>query len=68
MRRSQPVADNARVPFEVARMVSIFDEHRRSRPAQLLSVLRDAVRDWEQGREPLDDQTIVIVQRDGSPA
>lgn len=55
----------AKQAFDVSRMRAIFDEHRRSCPAHLLSVLRDAVRVWEQGREPLDDQTIVIVQRDG---
>jgi serine phosphatase RsbU (regulator of sigma subunit) len=49
--------------FEISGMVKVCDDHRRHRPEQLLAALRDAVRAWEGGRDPIDDQTIVIVQR-----
>ncbi len=50
--------------FGVPRMIDCIDAHRYGRPADLLADLRDAVRRWHDGNEPLDDQTIVIVHRE----
>lgn len=51
--------------FGVDRMIALLDARHESRPAELLSALREAVREWQRGESPHDDQTIVIVQRDG---
>lgn len=50
--------------FGADRMHRLLDDMAAHPPNQILSALRDAVRRWHAGREPLDDQTIVIVQRD----
>lgn len=56
--------------FGVERMVELVDSQRDYRSADMLASLRDAVGKWYGKLEPLDDQTIVIVQRErqGKPA
>lgn len=51
--------------FNVPRMKTMFDAHRTAPPGELLAMLRQATQDWQAVAEPADDQTIVIVQRDG---
>lgn len=50
--------------FGIPRMLTCMDAHRCGNPADLLAALRDEVRVWHGSREPLDDQTIVIVRRE----
>ncbi|MDB5297551.1 MAG: protein phosphatase, partial [Phycisphaerales bacterium] len=48
----------------VERMCRILDEHQHEPPEGLLAALRSAARAWSGKQEPLDDQTVVIVQRE----
>ncbi len=50
--------------FGIPRMLACMDAHHSGDPADLLAALRDEVRVWHGLREPLDDQTIVIVRRE----
>jgi phosphoserine phosphatase RsbU/P len=54
-------AENEQLGIE--RMCETLDAHQHETPKQLLSNLRESVRTWYAGRDALDDQTIVIVQR-----
>jgi phosphoserine phosphatase RsbU/P len=54
-------AENEQLGIE--RMCETLDAHQHESPKQLLSNLRESVRTWYAGRDALDDQTIVIVQR-----
>ena len=56
--------DPAGEQFGIERMCQTLDDQRHERPEQALAALREAVRKWYAGREPVDDQTIVIVQRE----
>lgn len=47
----------------VERMCDIFDAHQHERPSEVLAAVRESVRQWYGKQEPLDDQTIVVVQR-----
>ncbi len=47
----------------VERMCVTLDAHRSSPPHELVEALRDQVSAWYAGRDPADDQTIVIVRR-----
>ena len=47
------------------RMIETIEAHQGSTPEDLLAGLRELAHSWYAGREPLDDQTIVIVQREG---
>ena len=49
--------------FEVDRVISLLDEHRHQSPAQQISAVREAMLRWQGKREPVDDQTVVIIQR-----
>jgi phosphoserine phosphatase RsbU/P len=49
--------------FGVEQMCQKFDEHRDDSPDVVVRALREAVRTWSAGCEPLDDQTIVVVKR-----
>ena len=49
--------------FGVDRMVRLLDDHRECEPRELILRLRQAVEAWQDGIEPLDDQTVVVVQR-----
>ena len=48
--------------FGTERMNANFDRHRFDPPEEALAALRAAVRDWGGEREPIDDQTIVVVR------
>jgi phosphoserine phosphatase len=50
--------------FGIERMVATLDHCQDSRPGDVLARLRDAVRGWQGAKEPMDDETIVIVQRE----
>ncbi|HEY2586893.1 MAG TPA: GAF domain-containing SpoIIE family protein phosphatase [Tepidisphaeraceae bacterium] len=50
--------------FDVERMIATLDRWKAESPGEVLARLREAVRQWQGGREPLDDETIVVVQRD----
>ena len=49
--------------FGIPRMLACLDSLHGRPPAELLAALREEVVRWHARREPLDDQTIVIVQR-----
>jgi phosphoserine phosphatase len=51
----------------IERMCQTLDEHQHKPPTEVLAALRESVRRWHGKQDPLDDQTIVIVQREGSP-
>jgi serine phosphatase RsbU (regulator of sigma subunit) len=51
----------------IERMCQTLDEHQHQPPTEVLAALRESVRRWHGKQDPLDDQTIVIVQREGSP-
>ena len=50
----------------VERMVGALNEAQERPPVDILAAIKDLVARWHAGREPADDQTIVIVQRDGA--
>lgn len=52
--------------FEPKLIVELLDRHRGQGPDGLVEVIKDAVQAWQGGDEPVDDQTLVIVQRTGS--
>jgi len=54
----------ARELFGVQRMTDSLNRRATRSPAEVLAGLRDDVQAWQGGDEPLDDQTIVIVQRE----
>lgn len=49
--------------FGIDRTIQSLNEWRGVVPGELLARLRDTVNRWQSGREPLDDQTIVVVAR-----
>jgi phosphoserine phosphatase len=49
--------------FDVHRVVQILDRHRTAAPGELVDLIRQAMRQWQGSDEPLDDQTVVVVQR-----
>ena len=57
-------ANAAGEQFGVERVVRILDEQPDTcTPGEIIAALRAAVRVWQDGVEPQDDQTIVVVQR-----
>ncbi|HWE97923.1 MAG TPA: SpoIIE family protein phosphatase [Tepidisphaeraceae bacterium] len=55
----------ARDMFGVERMLEIIRAKGKDGSSELVGTLRTAVAKWYDTQEPLDDQTIVIVQREG---
>ena len=51
----------------IERMCQTLDDHQHHPPETILTTLRESVRAWYAGRDPLDDQTIVVVQREAKP-
>lgn len=49
--------------FEVEQVTGLLDQHAHLDPAGVLSMLRSSVRKWQGKEEPVDDQTVVILQR-----
>jgi hypothetical protein len=49
-------------------MLDTLDSLKDQHPGELLAGLRDIVRKWQGGCEPMDDETIVVVQRDAGSA
>jgi phosphoserine phosphatase len=49
--------------FEVHRVVELLDRHRGASPGEVVELIREAMRQWQGGDEPLDDQTVVVIQR-----
>lgn len=58
-------ADPAGELFGMERVQALLDAQRAASPTLLLETLRQAVRRWENGGVPRDDQTMVILRRDG---
>jgi phosphoserine phosphatase len=55
--------------FGLERVVRTLDEQPDTcTPGEIIAALRAAVRVWQDGVEPQDDQTIVVVQRRAAPA
>jgi phosphoserine phosphatase len=52
----------------IERMLETLDDLKNQHPSEILGGLRDIVRKWQGGCEPMDDETIVVVQRDAAPA
>jgi serine phosphatase RsbU (regulator of sigma subunit) len=51
--------------FEAPRVISFFERHRAA-PAQVqLDALRQELLAWQGKDDPVDDQTIIIVTREG---
>lgn len=55
--------DPAGEPFGEPRMRRVLDACRHATPAEVVDALRASVADWQGPGDPLDDQTIVVVQR-----
>jgi serine phosphatase RsbU (regulator of sigma subunit) len=55
--------DPADILFGIDRVAELLNQHHHDAPPELLDRLREAVRVWHCGGEPMDDQTIVVVQR-----
>jgi sigma-B regulation protein RsbU (phosphoserine phosphatase) len=53
--------------MDLPRVIALLSSCEDAPPAVMLSVLRQAVRQWQGREEPLDDQTAVIVQRTNQP-
>jgi phosphoserine phosphatase len=52
--------------FGIERVVRTLDDQPDScKPGEIIAALRGAVRVWQSTTEPQDDQTIVVVQREG---
>jgi phosphoserine phosphatase RsbU/P len=51
--------------FGVERLVEVLDGVQDANPAEVINAIRLAVRGWQGFSEPTDDQTIVVVRRDG---
>jgi sigma-B regulation protein RsbU (phosphoserine phosphatase) len=49
--------------FGIEQMCQEFDNHRHDSADAIVQALRESVKRWSAGREPLDDQTIVVVKR-----
>jgi phosphoserine phosphatase RsbU/P len=50
--------------FGIERVTEVLDRCKHDPPGEVLARLREAVRQWQGGREPLDDETIVVIQRE----
>ena len=60
-------ADPAGEQFGIERVVRTLDDHPDScEPGEIIAALRAAVGLWQGSAEPQDDQTIVVVQRQGA--
>jgi phosphoserine phosphatase len=55
--------DPAGQMFDVSRLIGVLDGAHDQVPFQQLDRLRNALRQWQGGDEPGDDQTVVLVQR-----
>jgi phosphoserine phosphatase len=56
--------DTKRDQYGVERVIELLDRCRNDSPAATLACIRKAMLDWQGGsEEPVDDQTVVIVQR-----
>jgi serine phosphatase RsbU (regulator of sigma subunit) len=51
--------------FGIERMCQAFDDLQLAPPAAIIQSLCEAVKQWSADRDPLDDQTIVVVRRTG---
>jgi len=49
--------------YDLDRVISILDQNRHATPQQQIDALRDAMFKWQGKEEPVDDQTVVIIQR-----
>ncbi len=58
--------DAAGKQFGIDRMVALLDAQPETcKPHEVVAELRAAVRNWHGSNEPFDDQTILVVQREG---
>jgi len=53
--------------FGIDRMVAALDACQDRSPQEMVASLRESVRAWQGGAEAMDDETIVIVQREADP-
>ena len=53
-----------REQFGVERVQAILDSHRDASPGVILDTVRTSVQKWQQKTDPVDDQTMVIAQRE----
>src|SRR2546421_1172638 len=49
--------------YDIDRVISLLDDNRARSPQEQLSAVRDAMLKWQGKEEPVDDQTVVIIQR-----
>jgi serine phosphatase RsbU (regulator of sigma subunit) len=49
--------------FEVERVIELLDKHRNDSPQQVVAAVREAMLKWQGKEEPVDDQTVVMIQR-----
>ena len=50
------------VLMDIERVMEVLDGCRGVTPGEMLSRLRHAIRQWQGKEEPVDDQTVAIVQ------
>jgi phosphoserine phosphatase len=51
--------------FGIERMVDVLNQWKDQPPGEQVARLREAMRRWQDGRESRDDETIVVVKREG---
>ena len=56
-------ANGASELFGIEKMIAALEAWKHQPPGEVLARLREAVRTWQAGREPFDDETVVVVQR-----
>ncbi|HEV8291790.1 MAG TPA: GAF domain-containing SpoIIE family protein phosphatase [Tepidisphaeraceae bacterium] len=49
--------------FDLDRVIALLDDTRQASPEQQIRAVRDAMLKWQGKVEPVDDQTVVIIQR-----
>ena len=49
--------------YDLDRVIALLDQNRHASPQQQIDALRDAMLKWQGKEEPVDDQTVVIIQR-----
>ena len=49
--------------FELGRLLHLLETCSALTPEEILSVVRESIRQWQGKEEPVDDQTMVLVQR-----
>jgi sigma-B regulation protein RsbU (phosphoserine phosphatase) len=49
--------------YDLERVIDLLDKHRNEPPQQVITAVREAMFKWQGKEEPVDDQTVVMIQR-----